>query len=286
MPKILSGFILPDIVNSAILCYNKIKFHIKEAVFVNDLFPEMLDRPDNGRVIAGIIYWPVCYMLIPFVTTLLVLGPNTHLGIFTIVDFFYYLFNGLFMFGLFLPYIKDCLLTVQVDSRRFWKYSAIAAGIMAFLALGTIAMGFRTGFGQLISLFPITETSVLTYPGLLVMDRPILGTLCSVLVNPFTVSCMFYATIFAPVSGNHPKLAYLAVSLGLLVPRLFNIWWLGYPFDEMLTYFVQLPFHLLACWAYQKTETILAPAAALGVLNLISGGFLLLLQATGMIWIQ
>ena len=252
---------------------------------MRDLFPEMMDRPDNGRIVAGLVYWPVCYMFIPFMTTLLVLGPNSHVGIVSIVDFFYYLLNALAMIVLFLSYIKDCLLTVQINFRYFLKITAIAAGIMIFLALGIIATGFRTGFVAIIGMFPITETSVLSYPAVLIMDRPVLGMLCTVLLNPFTVSCMFYATIFAPVSFNHPKLAYLAVSAGLLIPRLFNIWWLGYPEYELLIYLVQLPFHLLACWSYQKTETILAPAATLGVLNLISGIFLLLLQAAGFIWL-
>lgn len=252
---------------------------------MNDLFPEMLDRPDAGRVAASAIYWPICYVLIPFVTTLLVMGPYPDLGITTIVDIAYYVINAIVMISLFFQYIKDSLFNVQINYTGFFKTTGIAAGIMVFLALGCIAMSFRSGFMQAVGLFPITETSVLTYPAVLIMDRPVIGLLCTVLLNPFTVSCMFYATVFAPICGNHPKLAYLFMALALLIPRVFNMWWLENISIELWTYFVQLPFHMLACWAYQKTDTIWAPILSTGVVNLVSGGFILLLQAAGMIYV-
>lgn len=252
---------------------------------MHELFPEMVERPDNGRIAASAIYWPICYILIPFVTTILVLGPYLDPSIITAVDVGYYVLNAIIMISLFFEYIKDSLLTVQINGKGFFKTTGIAAGIMAFLALSIIAVSFRSGNLAALSLFPITETSVLTYPAILIANRPILGLLCSVVLNPFTVSCMFYATVFAPISCSHPKLAYLFMALALMIPRAFNMWWLEVFEVELWTYFVQLPFHMLACWSYQKTDSILAPIISLSIVNLVSSGFILLLYASGMIYI-
>ena len=34
-------------------------------------FPKMDDRPDNGQVLASAIYWGFCYFIIPAATTVI-----------------------------------------------------------------------------------------------------------------------------------------------------------------------------------------------------------------------
>lgn len=249
---------------------------------MSELFPEMLGQPEKGTVIASVIYWPICYVLIPFVTTVLNMAFQDS-SVISVIEIAYYVINAASMICLFSQYIKDSFLTVQVSGKSFFQTTGIVAGIMVFLALGYIAMGYRSGFMAALNLFPITETSVLTSAAFLLLKQPVIGLLCTVLLNPFTVGCLFYATVFAPVSENHPRLAYLVMALVLLIPRIFNIWWLGFVGRELWIYFLQLPFHLLACWSYQKTDSIWAPIISVSAVNLISAGFLLLLQSAGMI---
>lgn len=252
---------------------------------MKNFFSPMYDRPENGVIVGSASYWLVCYMLIPFTTTLLLIGSYQDVSMVAVVDIVYYLINAIFMICLFARYMKDTILDMRIDSKGFLKTTAIVSGIMVLLAVSFISLGYRSGQMMALSLFPITETSVITTPATILLTYPVAGMLCTVLLCPFTVSCMFYATVFVPVSTKYPRVAYLVMALALMIPRFFNMWWLGGVSYEMWTYFVQLPFHLLACWAYQKTESIWAPVLSLAAVNLVSSLYILLMQLAGMIYI-
>lgn len=146
-----------------------------------------------------------------------------------------------------------------------------------------MAAGYFSDQMAALWVFPMTEASALSLPAVILLKHPVIGMLCMVLLTPLTVSCLFYATVFAPVCANRPRLAYLAMALALMIPRIFNIWWLGNAGFEICTYLLQLPVHLLACWAYQKTDTIWAPIAAHALTNLLSGLIVVWLGVSG--WI-
>jgi hypothetical protein len=113
--------------------------------------------------------------------------------------------------------------------------------------------------------------------GDIVYAQPLIGTFCMALLTPFAISGMYYATAFAPICVNRPWLAYIMVAVYLLVPRLLYAlnWWLLS--EEIMLYLVQLPIHLIACWSYQKTDTIWAPICSLAIVNLVTGLGLVLL---------
>jgi len=100
---------------------------------------------------------------------------------------------------------------------------------------------------------------------------PLIGLTCMVLLVPIAISCMYYAPCFAPICANRPWLAYLLMALYLLLPRLINAFSFWYLVEEIPLYLVQLPIHMIACWSYQKADTIWAPICSLAIVNLITG---------------
>lgn len=101
-------------------------------------------------------------------------------------------------------------------------------------------------------------------------DNPIFGTLTMVLLTPVTISCLFYCTSFAPAYNHNPWLGYLAVTVMSAFSSLCMIL-SGWPvLDEVLLFAVRLPIHLIACWSFQKTESIFVPMLVLAVNNLVA----------------
>lgn len=248
------------------------------------LFPRMYDRPETGTLVTSGIYWFVCYVLIPFVTTVMLAGSYGNSGLVAIFDLVYFGLNFLVMVSLFGNYLKESFLNVQIGTRNFLFTTLVVTVIIAVLMFYATYFGYFLDIPMAIGAFPMTETSVLTSSAFIVLKNPVAAMLCTVLLTPVTISCMFYSTVFAPICCNRPWLAYLVMALTLMVPRLFNIWWLGYTETELWTYFLQLPVHMLACWSYQKTDTVWTPIAVLSLSNLISGLVILWLGSMGLIW--
>lgn len=250
------------------------------------LFPRMYDHPEASTIVTSAMYWFVCYVLIPFVTTVILIGSYGNTGLVSGFDLGYYTLNFLAMAAIFRQYIMDSFLTVQINTRNFIITTLVAAVIIVVLVIHTVFFGYVLDMPMAFSVYPVTETSVLTTSAVAILKHPIAGTVCTVLLAPVTVSCIFYSTVFAPICCNRPWLAYLVMAVTLFIPRLFNIWWLGDMEYELWTYFLHLPIHMLACWSYQKTDTVWTPIAVLALSNLASCGLILMLGNWGLIWVN
>lgn len=253
---------------------------------MKSVFPHMYDRPETGLPLLGGMYWGVCFMLVPFVTTLLVRDIYLHLDVISWVDIACYGLNFLVMFGLFFRYLKDSFFNVRFHFKGFVIAVAISVGLMLLLSMRLFLWGLEQDLENVLCAYPISETSVLLPASVVVLKLPVPGMICMVILAPVTVSCLFYGTVFAPVCTERRAMAYLAVAGALLLPRLFNGWWLGDWSYELSIYFLQLPLHLFACWAYQKADTIWAPIAAHSINNLVMCLFLLFLKASGHIGVR
>ncbi len=122
---------------------------------------------------------------------------------------------------------------------------------------------------------PLSEMDISMLSSTLVLENPIFGTLCLVLICPVVVCCMYYLTAFVPVCNKNPWLGYLAVTLLTAFPGFCNFitgWDLQ---TEAVLYLVRLPIHLLACWSLRKTQTIFVPMIIHAANNLVSCGFYL-----------
>ena len=242
-----------------------------------------MDRPEASRIVTSIFYWGVCFILIPFMVTVVLVGSYEKLTTVTWFGIGGHVLNFAVVLGIFLPYLKDSFLGVQINRRGFVVTALITAALMVGISVAGLELGFANEYRYLMSAYPVSETTVISWGGVLVGASPLWGTLCMTLVVPLTVSCMFYATVFAPICTRRPVLAYIIMALLLMIPRVFNGWWLDRWEQELVIYLAHLPIHLLGCWSYQKTDTVWTPIAALALSNLLMSGLFVLLIAVGVL---
>ena len=81
---------------------------------------------------------------------------------------------------------------------------------------------------------------------------------------------LFYTVGFAPMCCRKPWLGYLMVTVLLLLPPAFDILWRGNGEYVITVFLLQLPMHLIACWAYQMADSVWAPLVTLASFNLIT----------------
>lgn len=253
---------------------------------MNKLFPYMYDRPENGSVIVGALYWIVCYIAIPFVTTVIAFAFEGELGAVAWVDIIAYGLNFIGMLTIYRSYLSDSFLNVQIQKASFIKTVLISIGLVFLTEMAIVIHGLQVNWDAVLWTYPMSETSVLLPTAAVVMKNPVFGTLCMVVLTPVTLSCMFYGTVFAPVACNRPWLGYVVMGAVLLLPRLFNSWWLETGGYEWAVYALQLPVHMIACWAYQKTDTIWAPILTHSGANLLMSLVFLVLQAVGFLYLR
>lgn len=246
---------------------------------MNRLFPMMLDQPERRTIVSGLTYWAASFLVIPFFLALFTADIHDKPEWIAYFQVGYHICNFVVVLCCFFPYLKESFLNVQIHGKSFLTVCVIAIGLIAVLRLFTVVLGFFSGSENiLITAFdalPIVEMDPLFHPSELLFYNPVLGTICMVLLAPLVISCLYYACCFAPLCSNHPVAAYLIVSLALLIPRLlisFIYWDLSY---DLLIYIMHLPVHLIACWGYQKTDTIWTPIAVHTASNLITSVFLL-----------
>lgn len=249
-------------------------------------FPEMYDRPDNGPVVASAIYWIICYFFIPFVTLVLSWAFSSDLTAVSGVDIATYIVNFLCMVSLFRQYLADSFWNVQHDKANVIKTVLIATVTILLIEAGVMICGILMYWDASLWSYPISETSVVATTCFVVISNPLFGTLCMTLLTPVTVSCMFYGTVFAPIANKKPWLGYIITAILLLLPRLLSTWWLKTGTYDVMVYLLQLPVHLIACWSYQKTNTIWTPIISLGITNLLISLFTWLLSLAGFIIIS
>lgn len=248
-------------------------------------FPEMYDRPENGLVAVSVIYWGICYFMIPFVTLFLSWVFSTDLSVVIGVDLITYVVNFLCIFCLFRSYLADSWWNVDTNVGGFIRTVLISTGLILAVELMLLRVGMRWDWTYVFSAYPISETSVVADTCSVILAHPLWGILCMTLLTPITVSCMFYATVFAPVSVKRPMLAYAVTAALMILPRLLSIFWRANGFYDCVVYLLQLPVHMIACWSYQKTNAIWAPIISLAVSNLITSLFVWFLGFIGYIYI-
>ena len=241
---------------------------------MKQLFPDMYERPDNRTIVGGITHFGMAFIVLPFLLALLMQGSFQNTAILCGVEIFYHAVNFVVTICIFRKYLAEAWFIFPIDRKKILAAAGIALLIILILvfALGFFAWihgDFLAAFATL-SMLPLAETDLFALSSDIVYLSPIPGTICMVLLVPFTTSCLLYATGFAPVCCNRPGLAYLVVILILAVPRCCNAFSLWDFQSELMLFLFQLPIHLLACWAYQKSDNIWAPIFTLSAANLIS----------------
>lgn len=238
----------------------------------------MLDQPDKYAVGGAAAYGLFSYVLIPFVLYWVSFGFNSDPNFGFAGQLVHHGINFCVALSLFREYLRDAFLTVQTETGMVVRSVALSAvGIVVyFIGLWLVLPAINSFFWNslLLGSLPVGEVDLLMFSLDFIYISPIVGSLVFVLLTPVTTTCLYYAMGFAPVCYKKPWLAYVVVALVLAIPRAINSLLFWSPAQEFAIYLGQLPIHLLACRAYQKSDTVWAPIFCLMTANLIACVFL------------
>ena len=236
------------------------------------ILPDMYDRPETMMVFGSLGFGFWCFFIFPTLMTLFCTGVTSSLTL-SWFEFGYHITNFLGVIWLFHSYLKESFFNVQINLKQFFSVTLVCAAVCFVYAAAMSYFGLVSPdvTYQLIaqSSLPLMESGFYNTPVNFICLKPITGMICVTLLSPLTASCLFYATGFAPVCCSKPWLAYITVAVVTAIPHFWNVvsFW---PIEEELPmYLVQLPIHLIACVAYQKTDTVWAPIAVLTISNIL-----------------
>lgn len=230
------------------------------------IFPPMTDRPGAFMPFMAFGYWIFAFVLLPLCLPLIGDGLWSDLQAASWLDISYHIINALVVVGMFRVYFRDSFLNVQIFPKAFFK--TVADGLLLMLALALVLFYFQPYMAG--DAYPISEMMVAVSSGVMVNQLPVFGTLCHVLFTPVAVTGLFYVAGFAPMCCRNTWLGYLTVTLLLMLPAGFDILWRGNTEGVLIIYLLQLPMHWIACWTYQKMDSVWAPMATLAAFNLVT----------------
>lgn len=239
------------------------------------IFPEMTERVSSGHVFAIFVFWVLCFVLLPFILPTVIYGLENDIELQSWVEGIYHVVNGIAMISLLRNHISDSTFRMRKNLKNFIAVIGITLGLMLMVryAEATLIPMIYPNIISIYDVYPMSEFEVLITAGYMVSSNPIFGTLCVTIFAPVAITGFFYASGFAPVCCKRPWLAYIMVSVLLLLVTGFDIFWRGLYYGVFSTYLLRLPIHLLACWSYQKTNNIWAPIISLALFNLITSIF-------------
>ena len=229
----------------------------------------MIDQPESRAITAGIPYWIFAFFVLPFFGNFFSADYEHAFW----VDFAYHLINFIVVLIIFIPYLRESFFTVQIYLKKFltivgWCIVAVLALKVSFFNW-TFSSGNEILHNAAFASWITTESDLRYFSTAFISAQPLWGILCVVLFTPVTTVCLLYACIFAPISNTRPVLAYVVMVIAFLLVRLvmtFAFWSFE---EEMAIFLVQLPIHLVACWAYQQTDTVWAPITIHTVSNIL-----------------
>ena len=235
-------------------------------------FPIMNDDTEKGMHFALFAYWVFAFGVMPSWMPLFADGFWDNLPVISWFEIAYHVLNAVVVAIMLKSYLEDSLIIVQLDPKRFFVIVGSAAAVMLAMAGALYGLvGSSTA-----NFYPLSEMSVSLTSGYLVMLQPVFGTICCSVFMPFAVVGLFYASGFAPMCRRSRWLGYVVVTVVLTLPCVFDVLWRGGAELVIPTFILQLPMHWIACWTYQKADTVWAPVATLAIFNFGTSLFALL----------
>ncbi len=231
---------------------------------MKQFFPIMNDDTEKGMHFALLAYWIFAFWFVPFCMPLIGDGFWNNLPVISWFEIAYHVLNGLVVAFMLKTYLTDSFLNVQLEPKGFFKIVGLSALVML-----TLVAGLYYYFGQvMVNVYPLSEMTVALSSGYLVENQPLFGTICYSLFTPFAVVGLFYVSGFAPVCRRNRWLGYVVVMVLLAAPCALDILWRGQSDFVIQVLVLQLPMHWIACWTYQKADTVWAPIVTLAIFNL------------------
>lgn len=227
------------------------------------LFPEMFDCPEKNTVTVGGVLWFVVIALCPVV--LLFFG-NGDLSAMTWWELGCHGVSFLAVVVVFFGFLKNSLLEALGRRKKFFGMVMISSVVMilATITINLICI-ILSGPNWI---FPYGALEVQP-TGAMIATNPWATLVYFVLLAPVTNACIYYAVHFAPECCNgrpHPYMKMIAI---LAAPRLFMILAFGDFGNQLALFITQLPIRMVACWSYQKSDTIWVPILSHSLMNLL-----------------
>ena len=254
---------------------------------MSKLFPPMYDTPETSQSIAGLSCGLFSFFLLPFTLTLFFFAQNPY-QVYMGLEYLYQGINFGLMFFVFRSYLRDSWLNVSIAPKQILGVSLGAAAAIFGIYAFYVGAGYFGLIPQanviVLGAMPMTGFELMMLPGDLVLLGGIPATVFLTVLGPVITVCMFYTTVFAPLCGSGKRfVAYAALAVILAVPRIITSFAVWGGWKELPLYLTQLPIHLLACWTYQKTDTVWTPIFTLAIANLLSCILLFGLKFVGII---
>ena len=237
------------------------------------LFPYMTDRPGTGLVIAGFVYWFLCYAFVPYGIVLFTVGLEAESAqiVRAWLEIAYHAVNGILAVCIMHRYLVDSWYRVQLHKKSFAGTAAAAVGLMTASAAASWCVMAANGRGDdLFHAFPVVDQNLFLMTDTTVTTLPLPAAVCMTVFTPVAVGCLFYAIGFAPSACKRPWLGYAAITLLFLFFHGHEYLWHLDLNTAAAMFLLRLPVHLIACWAYQKTDTIWGAIIPLSAFNLLA----------------
>ena len=240
---------------------------------MSKLFPPMkIDRPASS-IVGVVVCWIACFFVAPFI-----LIPFASNGVWgslkgtSWVEIFFHILKTATVLMVFKQFIADAFFFLQTSVKACLGCAVAALMLMVATVLIQIVSMTMLGMpvADLMNAFPLVEMAVTFTPGYLAYINPVFGTICLTVVTPISTCVLLYVFGFAPACSKKTWLGYVSIAVVTLIPALISVMWINDFVLAMDMYLLQLPVHLIACWSYQKTDNILTPIFAVGMLNLLA----------------
>ena len=242
---------------------------------MDKLFPQMYDRPEPRPIGVSLVYWFAFVVGLPSLMNIFLVqtvasrdysGTSWIIMLFCVVNF-------IAMVLTYREYLREAFINVRYDVKKFLLTVILALALLLLAYLAVFVAALVADYGalkeDLLYMLPFAELPMLLIPMSVLETHPLLGAVCMVVIVPVSMCCLYYATAFAPFGGNRPWLGYLAVIVLSGVPRLVGLTSTGWQEHQLILFLLQLPWHLICCWAYQKADTVWAPICVHAAANLI-----------------
>lgn len=236
---------------------------------MNTLFPKMCDCPKGSQIAVGGLYWVVYQIVLSFILSLMIASLHFDGRDFHYLLIAYYIVNLLMVLLIFRKYLIDSFWAAKLDPKGF--FSSVGLGLAVLVVLEIPILLFHHFAGDFLQYTPLPIAEPLLGNPVSVwlpLDPLLIGALM-VFAAPVVTGCLYYAVGFAAAAQERPWLGYLIVALLSAIPAVLLITSYGHDVARAaIIYASTLPFHLCACWVYQRTDSIWGPILFHAVTNI------------------
>ena len=239
------------------------------------LFPQMRDCPEGKQIALGGAYWVVYQIMLPFMM-LFVLAMICSDSMFgdppTVVGYVvFYLINLVCVGLIFRPYLEDSFWTLRTDMKKVLVSIGMGLAALVVFEIPLVLLDLLQKKWLVYFSLPIADPVFYLKSSLWFRVQPLVVGFCTTVLAPVTMCCLYYGVGFAAPAQERPWLGYLIVALLAAVPVVLMYTSGAFELEDAFVHYLsRLPFHLCACWVYQRSDTIWGPIIFQALANLLS----------------